>query len=624
MCGLVGVVWKSGEQRPLVQAMTRRLAHRGPDEERFWFAPELALGFRRLSIIDPEHGQQPLTDASGQVVVACNGMIYNHVEHRRRLETAGICLTSGSDAAVIPDLYRQTGIEVLDQLDGKFALALYDADRQRLLLARDRLGIKPLYYLDTPSGFWFASEMKCLLLVPDFSPAVDREALDLLLALKHIPGDRTLLDGVRMLPPGSRLVYDLSEHSFTIEAFYRTPVAPSATPAGEACLEVQRLFDRAVAKRLMSDVPLGIALSGGLDSSAVCASVAHLTGRPPRTFSVYVGDRVNELHFARLVAEQYHTDHEEIVVTPDALPAVIPLVLWHLEEPLSISELPTYYLGQAIGKRLKVVLCGEGADELFGGYKRFGLISLAPRQPPSLLAWAYIRGLNGLGTRERQHLYAPAQRPYRSPNATGWWRHMMAEEREPVMNRLLRYELRYQLRSQVMRLDKLTMAHGVEARCPFLDRELVDYVANLPPSLKVRGRREKILLKAAMASRLPREIIERRKFGMSNPVTTLFRGPFRDVCFQELAAGRDVLDQYFEWSAIASLFREVGRYPVWLKIPEQNLFHIYLFLHWHRLFIDGQLPAAVRQRELAVGTEPESAVGSPQPDRPRASREAQP
>ncbi len=570
--------------------MTRRLAHRGPDEERFFFAREVAFGFRRLSIIDPAHGHQPVTDARGQVIAVCNGMIYSHPEHRQRLAGQGIEPASGSDAAVIPDLYVEAGDEAISQLDGKFALALYDTDRRRLVLARDRMGIKPLYYLDTETGFWFASEMKCFLLVPDFSPQVDRLALDLLLSFKHIPGDHTLLRGVRLLPPGSRLVYDLAPRTFHVETFYELPVSPSNPPAEEAQVEVRRLFDRAVAKRLMSDVPVGVALSGGLDSSAVCASVALQTDRAPRTFSVYVGDRVNELDFARLVAERYRTEHEEIIVAPESLESVVPRVLWHLEEPLSISELPTYYLGQAVGARVKVVLCGEGADELFGGYKRFGPISLAPWLPQPILSWGYVRGLNGLTYGERQRLYAPAQRPYCSPNANHWFAQTLADRRDGTVNRLLRYELRYQLRSQVNRLDKLTMAHGVEARCPFLDPELVNYVANLPARLKVQGPREKILLKAAMADRLPAPIVARRKFGMSNPVTTLFRSSFRDLCYEELAAGRDVLDGYFAWPAIESLFREVGRYPVWLKLPEQNLFHIYLFLHWHRLFIAGGAP----------------------------------
>lgn len=641
MCGIAGVIWKNGEDRSLVVAMTRRLGHRGPDDEQFWFASELGLGFRRLSIIDPAGGHQPVSNEDQTVVAVCNGEIYNHVAQRRRLEPRGHRFHSGSDAEVIPHLYEEHGPDFVAALHGKFAVALYDTGRRRLVLARDCLGIKPLYYLETPSGFWFGSELKSLLLAPDYTPTVDRDALDLLLAFKHIPGDATLLAGVRYLRPGTRLVYDVATHTYGCETFYRIPEAPEQVGGGgggsvggdtgigtggggntgagagagvaagldEAAAEVRRRFDAAVLTRLMSDVPLAVALSGGLDSSAVVAAVARQADRPPTTFSVYTGDRLNELPFARLVADRYKTDHHEIVVQPDELDAVIPQVLWHIEEPMSISELPTYYLGRAVGGRMKVLLCGEGADELFGGYKRFLPLNLAPWLPKPILKWGYIRGINGLTRRDRERLYSPAQQPHQSGNSNPWLDDAVDRGRGSVLNRFLRYELSQQLRSQVMRLDKLTMAHGVEARCPFLDPGLVDYVANLPAALKVRGLREKVLLKAAMAERLPAAVIERRKFGMSNPVTTLFGSGFRDLCRQELLANRDVLAPYFDMIAVDKLFDDIGRSPLWLRIPEQQLFHVYLFLKWHRIFIDGQVPAQLAAGDANLDAAAASASG---------------
>jgi asparagine synthase (glutamine-hydrolysing) len=590
MCGIAGVVWKQGPDAALVPAMTRRLAHRGPDDEQLWQDERVALGFRRLSIVDPAHGRQPVLDEDGAVIAVCNGEIYNHRAHRIVLRCAGHRFRSDGDAEVIPHLYEAQGEDFVRQLHGKFALALYDRRRRRLVLARDGLGVKPLYYLDTPAGFWFASEMKSLLLAPDFQPVVDRQALDWLLTFKHIPGDTTLLDGIRLLPPGHRIVVDVARHAARVEPFYRIPDEPIRSGPDEAAEGVRRRLDEAVRRRLMSDVPLGVALSGGLDSSAVTASVARQTDRPPRTFSVFVGDRVNELPFARLVADRYHTEHHEIVVEPEAFDQVIPRILWHIEEPLSVSEVPTWYLGQAVARHVKVLLCGEGADELFGGYARFQPLNLASWLPRATLSWGYVRGINGLTAGERRRLYAPAQQPFRGPDGNPWLDAALAGARGDRLNRLLRYELTQQLRSQTLRLDKLTMAHGVEARCPFLDTDLVGYVANLPGDLKVRGRQEKLLLKAAMADRLPEAVLRRRKLGLSNPVRALFRGPFRDVCRQAFHDHRDLLDDYFAQPALEGLFGQVGHRSGRLRLPEQQLFHVYLFLRWHQVFVDGQVP----------------------------------
>jgi asparagine synthase (glutamine-hydrolysing) len=587
--------------------MTARLAHRGPDDEQLWTGPDAALGFRRLSIIDPEGGRQPVTNEDGGIVAVCNGEIYNHQALRQVLERSGHRFRSASDAEVIPHLYEVHGPEFVRLLHGKFALLLFDADRRRLVAARDGMGLKPLYYLDTPAGLWLASEIKSLMLAPDFRPAVDRRSLDQLLTFKHIPGDATLLEGIRFLSPGHRLVYDVAAGQALIEPFFAIPDRPQVVGMAEAAGEVRRRFDEAVRLRLMSDVPLGVSLSGGLDSSAVAASVALQTGRPPTTFSVFVGDRVNELPFARLVADRYRTDHHEIVVEPEAFDAIIPRILWHLEEPLSISEVPTWYLGKAVGKRVRVLLCGEGADELFGGYKRFQPLNLAPWLPRRILQWGYVRGINGLTARQRRRLYSGAQQPFRGPDGNPWLDQALAGSRTGTLNGVLRYELGQQLRSQTKRLDKLTMAWGVEARCPFLDTDLVGYVANLPGSLKVRGFREKLLLKAAMADRLPATILQRRKFGMSNPVTTLFRGPFADLCRQAFRDHADLLEPYVSLPALDALFGRIGRAPGWLALPEQQLFHIYLFLRWHQVFLGGMIPAP---REVSAAPLP---TASPTP-----------
>lgn len=593
MCGLVGAVWREGEDRPLLRAMTDRLRHRGPDDGACWFSDAVGFGFRRLSIIDPQHGRQPVLGEGGDAVAVCNGEIYDHVAHRERLARLGRRFASGSDAEVIPHLHQLLGADFPSALHGKFALASYDRSRRQLVLARDRLGIKPLYYLDSPTGLFFASEIKSLLLVPGLTPTVDRQALDWLLAFKHIPSERCLLEDIRLLLPGHVLVCDLAAGSWSTRPYWTLGDQPIEVGLDEAAAEVRRRLDQAVLARLMSDVPLGVSLSGGLDSSAIVASVALQAGRPPSTYTVDVGDRFSEMPYARMVADRYRTDHHEIAIEPEEVHRIAPTVMWHLEEPLSVSEIPTFYLGQAVSRHVKVLLCGEGSDELFGGYKRFLPLNAAPWLPRRLVGWGYVRGLNGLTRTARLALSSTAQRPFTGPDMNVHLEGAL-DRSGALLDRLLRYELMHQLRSQVLRLDKLTMAHGVEARCPFLDSELVTYAANLPARLKVHRWNEKIVLKAAMADRLPGPVIRRRKFGFTNPVKSLFRGGFADVCRESLRADGAMLSQYFSMPAVERLFDQVGPRPGRLRLPEMQLFHIYLFSQWHHVFVEGRPPVGDR------------------------------
>ncbi len=598
MCGLAGAILAGGADggcEDLVERMTQRLRHRGPDAQEVYLNGSVAMGFRRLSIVDPLHGDQPVLSESEDVVAFCNGEIYNHGRLRQELEPRGHRFNSGSDAEVIPHLYEEHGDDFVTRLHGKFAVALYDRRRRRVVLARDRLGIKPLYYLELDGDLFYASEIKSLLLAPGFSPAVNRAALDHVLTFKHTVGSETLVTGIRSLPPGSRLTIDLASGARRLESYWEMPWEPHRPTPGwdEAQQEVLRLFDRAVAMRLMSDVPLAVALSGGIDSSSVTASVALQSATPPMTFAVDTGGAINDLAFARLVAERYKTDHHEVRFAPDDLPALVKQVMWDAEEFFSVSELPTYYLGCAAHRFVKVLLCGDGSDELFGGYSRFQPIGALPWLPGPVLSWGYVRGLNGFSRRERRQLYGPAQLPFLGPNSNPWLVEALGREGRPVLDRLLHYEMTQQLpQHQLMRLDKLTMAHSVEARVPFLDADLVAYVARLPSSYKVRGAREKVLLKRVMADRLPRSVIDRRKYGFSTPVKPIFQTGFRDVCRDAFREDRATLAEYFDMPRVNRLFASVGRGM--LSIPEQKLFQIYLFLQWHRLFIEGGAPAAMR------------------------------
>jgi asparagine synthase (glutamine-hydrolysing) len=302
-----------------------------------------------------------------------------------------------------------------------------------------------------------------------------------------------------------------------------------------------------------------------------------------------MGEPVNELSYARMVADRYKTDHHELLVDGKEVPDLIAKVMWHLEEPVSMSEIATYAIGRAVSDHVKVLLCGDGADEVFGGYVRFQPINLCAMLPNAVLKWGYVRGMNGFTLADRRRLYSAEQREFMGPNSNGPLDEAFAENHDSLLNRLLRYELGTQLRSQLIRLDKMTMAHSVEARVPFLDTELVSYVANLPSRLKVRGFREKVLLKLAMADRLPEAVVNRRKLGWSNPVKSLFRGSFKDICREQLNASRDVVSRYFSVRGVDKLYTAVGR-PSVLRIPEQKLFHLYLFIKWHEMFIEGAAP----------------------------------
>jgi asparagine synthase (glutamine-hydrolysing) len=596
MCGIVGALLLNpvdGTTEEMVEHMTHRLLHRGPDAQRIYVDGRVALGFRRLSIVDPLSGHQPVVSEDEDVVVICNGEIYNHARHRQELERRGHRFNSGSDAEVIPHLYEEHGDAFVGHLHGKFAIALYDRARQRVILVRDRLGIKPLYYVEIAGELYFSSEIKSLLLVPGLAPSVDRTALDHVLTFKHTLGAETLLEGVRTLRPGHYVTVDLSSMRRTRQAYYEMPWEPHrpVPTIDNAQAEILRLFDRAVAMRLMSDVPIAVALSGGLDSSSVAASVALQAGKPPMTFAVDTAGAVDDLRFARMVADRYKTDHHEVRFAPENIPALVDDVMWHAEEFFSVSELPTYYLGQAAHRHVKVLLCGDGADELFGGYSRFQPINMLPFLPKSLITWGYVRGLNGYTRGERRPLYSATQRAHLGRNSNLYLDQALGQTERPVLDRLLHYEMTQQLpQHQLMRLDKLTMAHGVEARVPFLDSDLVGYVVRLPSSYKVRGFREKVLLKRVMADRLPEPVIRRRKYGLTTPVKPLFQNGLRDVCQTEFRESRGIIAHYFELAAVQRLLRNRGRSL--LSIPEQKLFQIYLFLKWHRLFIEG--PSSIR------------------------------
>ncbi|RPJ38222.1 MAG: asparagine synthase (glutamine-hydrolyzing), partial [Planctomycetaceae bacterium] len=374
MCGIAGMVQRDPSQQAdqaLLQRMCTSLHHRGPDAQGLFLRGPVGLGSRRLSIIDLATGQQPIFNESGNIAVILNGEIYNFRELRPTLEAKGHRFATRTDTEVIVHLYEEYGVDAVHRLRGMFALALWDGERQRLLLARDRVGKKPLFYADLPDRLLFASEIKAILQDPEVSTAIDLQALDAYLAFQFIPHPLTIYQAVRKLPPAHRLIWEQGD--VTIEPYWRldfsrkTPIR--ADELGEA---LRARLAEATQSRLISDVPLGALLSGGVDSSAVVALMAQAMDRPVQTFSVgFAEEAYNELPYARQVAQRFATDHHEMLVTPDVA-GLLPRLVWQYDEPFADqSAVPTLYVARMASRHVTVVLNGDGGDEAFAGYDKY-------------------------------------------------------------------------------------------------------------------------------------------------------------------------------------------------------------------------------------------------------------
>lgn len=581
MCGIAGIVRQPGEApSPRVLAsMSAAMAHRGPDDEAIVSWGRAGFAFRRLSIIDVGGGRQPLDDESGRVHVIANGEIYNHVELRAELEALGHRFRSGSDAEVIVHGYEEFGDEVVSRLRGMFAFALWDESRERLLLARDRLGQKPLVYREAGGAIAFASELGALLADPEAPREPDPKAIDAYLTYQYVPAPQTAFEGVRKLPPAHRLVFEAGRGR--VERYWSLSAQPTLRiSAADATLELERRLDEAVRIRLMSDVPLGAFLSGGLDSSSVVALMAQ--HGPVKTFSVgFEETDFDELPYAREVASRFATEHHEVVVRPRAAEVVVDLAR-HFGEPYADSSaLPTWYLARMTATEVKVALNGDGGDELLAGYDRYRILNaycLLGRLP----SWCG-RAARGVATRLETHLPARARRLLASVSARpelSYARtisYFTPEERWPLYNEGMRAAVAgsdaYQavlrrfaesdapdLLGQTLYADLMTylpddllakvdiasMAHGLEARSPFLDHELVEFAARLPSSLKLGMSGGKRLLRKVMAARLPDRILRRRKRGFGVPIGRWLRGELRSLLSDLLLAPDAAIREFLQ------------------------------------------------------------------------------
>lgn len=587
MCGIAGFTGWEGSQeaaQATLQAMCTAITHRGPDEEGTWLGPGVALGMRRLSVIDIAGGSQPVRSEDGSVRVVFNGEIYNHHALRDALAHAHV-LRSRSDTEVLAHLYEERGDALVHELRGMFAFAVWDERRQRLLLARDRLGIKPLYYWAIPGGVAFASELRALLACPEFPAHVSAEAVQQYLSFGYVPDPLSIFEGVRKLPPGHLLTWDRST-GIQLHRYWTPARAEVAVrDEREAIEELRRLLSDAVSSHLESDVPLGAFLSGGIDSSTVVAHMSRALSRPVRTFSIGFEEReFDESQHAAQVARALGTQHTELILRPDA-DAWTESVIHVFDEPFGDSSaIPTLLVSQLARQQVTVALSGDGGDELFAGYERYaeslGQLRPAPAPVRRLLRAAALRlphsapGRNRLLdlARTRRGRYATTV-AMALPSSEGgvvsdamavsalsldttldrWFRET-GERDFPTQMMLV--DLQSYLPGDILtKVDRASMSVSLEARVPLLDHHLVEFAVSLPSHLKQRDDTSKWILRQAVADVVPPSVLSRRKQGFAVPLRHWFRRELR-YRIDSMTGNDSFLAEYVSLDRVRQVVRE--------------------------------------------------------------------
>jgi asparagine synthase (glutamine-hydrolysing) len=632
MCGICGVVGQADEQ--LIKSMLARIAHRGPDDEGVYIAEtstteRVGLGHRRLSIIDlSPAGHEPMPDRSNQIWLTFNGEIYNFKELRRELEARGHIFKSNTDAEVIIYAYCEWGRECLSRLNGMFAFAIWDARDESLLLARDRLGIKPLYYADTPAGFAFASEIKALLAIPEFDRAVDLAALDQFMTFLWTPDPKTVFRGVNKLPPAHCLVY----RNGKAEVFEYWDIAfdeDDSISESEWAERLREQITRSVRAQMIADVPLGAFLSGGLDSSTI---IALMTGVATQQVTTYTfGFKQEDLRYdileddvkyARIVSRKFQTDYYEQYLEPQVM-ELLPKLVYHMDEPVADPAIVTSYLiCRTARERLTVLLSGMGGDEVFAGYPRHAAVKIAEAYNliPQFLSKPVVAALPGARPGKFTALFRNTKKLARSAalpereRYLGFGTYFTEDEKRAMytgelqeaasgfdayeqhqkyfdrvsgqdfINQMLYVDLKTFLPCLNLNYtDKTSMAASMEVRVPLLDHELIELAARMPARLKLKGLTGKHILKRAAEAWLPREIIHRKKAGFSAPVRAWLVRDLRDMVEDLLSESNINRRGYFNYQSVRHLIDEnlAGREDNNLKI-----FQLLTLELWHRTFID--------------------------------------
>ncbi len=642
MCGICGAVWTDrakGVDRAALRRMTDCLRHRGPDDEGHYLADlpplaagaaplSVALGHRRLSIIDLAGSHQPLANEDGSVWVVFNGEVYNYLELRRRLEGAGHRLRTRGDTETLVHLYEDAGPDFLGQLNGMFALALWDGPRRQLLLARDRLGKKPLYYRHEPGRLLFSSELKGILAAGGVPRRLSPQAVDAYLTYQYVPHPQTIFEGIAKLPPAHYALWRDGE--LTVAPYWELDFEREEDrPAADYRDELRALLTSAVDMRLRSDVPLGAFLSGGLDSSIIVALMQRLSREPVRTFAIgFPIAEYDETRYAAAVAGHLGTVHETFRVEPEAV-GILDRLVWHYDEPFADSSaVPTWYVAERTRRHVTVALTGDGGDELFAGYPRYRAVWLArhfdrlpaclrralttplwqrlpasPRQksirrrlkrfvemlaePPTrrYLGWIAI-----FGEARRAELYTEAfleSLPDRDPLAFLEEAFARTGRRDPITAVSLADLVTYLPCDLMTKVDVASMAHGLECRQPLLDYRVVELAARMPASLKFRRGRGKRILLETFADLLPPAIARRPKMGFGVPIDAWFRGPLAEYARGILLEPRAVDRGLFRREAVSRLLDE---HLAGVFDHAYRLWALLVLELWQRQWLDGETP----------------------------------
>ncbi len=609
MCGITGAIWTDPRRAidgPTLRKMTEVLRHRGPDDDGAYTndfrlrppyepMPGVALGFRRLSIIDLEGGHQPMSNEDESIWVVFNGEIYNSPALRRRLEGAGHTFRTNCDTETIVHLYEDEGLDFVQHLNGMFAIAIWDSNERRLVLARDRIGQKPLVYRHDAGRLLFASELKSLLQVPGVPRELDAGAIDEYLTYQYVPHPKTIFAGIRKLPPGHVAVYQ--DDKLAVRPYWQPDLNQEIqVKAGAAAERLAELLTSSVEMRMRSDVPLGAFLSGGVDSSLIVAIMQQRSEQPIKTFTIgFPIAEYDETSYARQVARHLGTEHEELQVTPDGV-SILPKLVWNYDEPFADSSaIPTWYVSEMTRRHVTVALSGDGGDELFAGYPRYKAVWLASqvdrlgpiRSFLAAPAWQLLPGSRQKSLVRRfkrfsEFLGKTPQRRYlewiaifnesrratiyrddfveRLPDSDpfsflghAWSR---ARSRDVVTGASLADLTTYLPCDLMTKVDIASMAHSLEVRQPFLDYRVVEYAASLPLSLKFRRGRGKLLLRRAFGHLLPRAIWNRPKMGFGVPLDHWFRNELREITHDSLLGESARINNYFRREAVERLVNE--------------------------------------------------------------------
>jgi asparagine synthase (glutamine-hydrolysing) len=657
MCGICGIaapqkLGYSADEAMLVR-MRDTLTHRGPDGAGLFIDEGVGLAHRRLSIVDLAGGHQPMTNEDGTVWITYNGEIYNHTALRPMLEQRGHRYRSASDTETIIHLYEERGTRVVEELRGMFAFAIWDAPRRRLVLSRDRLGIKPLYYTLSDDGvICFASEIKALINARAVRAELNYDALADYAANRYTSGEETLFRGVKRLLPGHTLTW--TDGRVEIERYWDVSFAKPEQSLGEQDY-VERfgeLFEESVRLRLMADVPLGMFLSGGIDSSAIVAAMSGMVADPIKTFSVAFAEReANELEYARTVSRVFGTEHYETVVSPDQFFDALPALVYQEDEPVAHpSSVPLYFVSRLAAEHVKVVLTGEGSDELLAGYGKYRttvynlaagraynkttpeairkavkrLIEAMPRhwrarQKLSRTFLCLEPGIQDIYfdnfsvfSRSMQQRLFTAETRARMATADPYAAsldHIGTSDARHLLDQLLAADLKTYLHELLMKQDQMSMAASIESRVPFLDHKLVEFAAALPVKMKLRGLATKYILRQSMRNRLPQEILTRKKMGFPVPVGSWFRGRFSGI-IDEYVLGKRARERAIFNNEFV---REIVARHLKGENHAERLWALVNFEIWQRRFIDGEEASsetAFRHQPLSSGRIQEVALGA--------------